>query len=478
MRRPGAGVTGSERAHAGPRAGAAVSLQQPIALVSAGAGHRLRDGVAAADRAVGVSARRERQPRRRQGRRAERRDRCAATRESVRTVEYAADRPVRYLACVISRFVPVARQRAEVPAVAPAARAAQPDGAAGDPRASTSRSSRRRSAQRRAGRSSTARARSSARSRRSWARRRIPTSRSRRSTTTCPADTARRISRCCCSRCRRRRIRGAAIRSRSTTSTRIFFLAHEVAHQWWGQAVGWKNYHEQWLSEGLAQYFAVLYAGTDRGPDVVRNLLGQMRAVGGAVLDAGPDLARLSPRPHSERRPRVPRHRLQQVRGRAAHAAAADRRRGVLRGHPALLRREPVSEGGHRRFPRRDRSGDADHARALLRSVDHRGRRSRGSTSPRASSRPARPPSSASSRLGEVFDLPLHGDGAVHRRPDRRHHDSGHRGWSPTTRSSSREPSGESTRRTSSRSRTLGNRGSWFRGSEVPGFRGALQRSR
>jgi hypothetical protein len=32
-----------------------------------------------------------------------------------------------------------------------------------------------------------------------------------------------------------------------------FFLAHEIAHQWWGQAVGWKNYHEQWLSEGLAQ---------------------------------------------------------------------------------------------------------------------------------------------------------------------------------------------------------------------------------
>jgi hypothetical protein len=39
-----------------------------------------------------------------------------------------------------------------------------------------------------------------------------------------------------------------------------FFLAHELAHQWWGQAVGWKNYHEQWLSEGFAQYFAAIYA--------------------------------------------------------------------------------------------------------------------------------------------------------------------------------------------------------------------------
>src|SRR5262249_15935232 len=34
-----------------------------------------------------------------------------------------------------------------------------------------------------------------------------------------------------------------------------FFIAHEVAHQWWGQAIGWRNYHEQWISEGFAQYF-------------------------------------------------------------------------------------------------------------------------------------------------------------------------------------------------------------------------------
>jgi len=66
------------------------------------------------------------------------------------------------------------------------------------------------------------------------------------------------------------------------------FLAHEVAHQWWGHAVGWKNYHEQWLSEGLAQYFAVLYAGTDRGQDVVRNLIGQMRQSAAQYSSQGP----------------------------------------------------------------------------------------------------------------------------------------------------------------------------------------------
>jgi aminopeptidase N len=56
-----------------------------------------------------------------------------------------------------------------------------------------------------------------------------------------------------------------------------YFLAHEIAHQWWGQAVGWKNYHEQWLSEGFAQYFAALYASHDRGDEVFDGMLRQMR---------------------------------------------------------------------------------------------------------------------------------------------------------------------------------------------------------
>jgi hypothetical protein len=56
-----------------------------------------------------------------------------------------------------------------------------------------------------------------------------------------------------------------------------FFVAHEIAHQWWGQGVGWKNYHEQWLSEGFAQYFAALYAERERGPDQFVSVLRQMR---------------------------------------------------------------------------------------------------------------------------------------------------------------------------------------------------------
>jgi hypothetical protein len=56
-----------------------------------------------------------------------------------------------------------------------------------------------------------------------------------------------------------------------------FFLAHELAHQWWGQAVGWKNYHEQWISEGFAQYFAAMYAQKTRGDRVFVDMLRQFR---------------------------------------------------------------------------------------------------------------------------------------------------------------------------------------------------------
>lgn len=67
-----------------------------------------------------------------------------------------------------------------------------------------------------------------------------------------------------------------------------FFLAHEVAHQWWGQAVGWKNYHEQWISEGFAQYFAALYAAKERGDDLLSNVMRQMRRWALAQSSQGP----------------------------------------------------------------------------------------------------------------------------------------------------------------------------------------------
>lgn len=48
----------------------------------------------------------------------------------------------------------------------------------------------------------------------------------------------------------------------SSAGGRQFFDAvavHEMSHQWWGHMVGWKTYHDQWLSEGFADFSAALY---------------------------------------------------------------------------------------------------------------------------------------------------------------------------------------------------------------------------
>lgn len=67
-----------------------------------------------------------------------------------------------------------------------------------------------------------------------------------------------------------------------------FFIAHELAHQWFGQAVGWKNYHEQWLSEGFAQYFAALFARERRGEDAFHDIVRQFRRWALEYSDQGP----------------------------------------------------------------------------------------------------------------------------------------------------------------------------------------------
>lgn len=35
---------------------------------------------------------------------------------------------------------------------------------------------------------------------------------------------------------------------------------HEVAHQWWGNLVGWSSYRDQWIDEAIANYLALMFA--------------------------------------------------------------------------------------------------------------------------------------------------------------------------------------------------------------------------
>lgn len=203
-----------------------------------------------------------------------------------RTVRFLADRPLRYIACVISRFVPVGRARAKVPAVASSALTNAPiaESPAGFVNLDV-----------------------------------VATPRLMRANRALPERTANIVEFFASEI-------GEApypdftlaaldaeipsghspayfgVWNQPTLPTSLswrddpvalnghpfFFLAHEVAHQWWGQAIGWKNYHEQWLSEGLTQYFAVRYVGHDRGPETERAMFAQMRGSALALSKHGP----------------------------------------------------------------------------------------------------------------------------------------------------------------------------------------------
>jgi hypothetical protein len=56
------------------------------------------------------------------------------------------------------------------------------------------------------------------------------------------------------------------------------FIAHETAHQWWGNIVAWRSYRDQWLSEGFAEYSGILYTNLRDKPKAGRELIEEMRA--------------------------------------------------------------------------------------------------------------------------------------------------------------------------------------------------------
>lgn len=58
-------------------------------------------------------------------------------------------------------------------------------------------------------------------------------------------------------------------------------VAHETAHQWFGDAVTESEWPHLWLSEGFATYFAELWAERSRGRDT---LVAHMRAIRGGLL--------------------------------------------------------------------------------------------------------------------------------------------------------------------------------------------------
>src|SRR5205814_251167 len=70
----------------------------------------------------------------------------------------------------------------------------------------------------------------------------------------------------------------AGFRRRSMTDQ---VVAHETAHQWFGDAVTERDWAHLWLSEGFATYFAALWTRAARGDSAFR---AQMAGVRGSVL--------------------------------------------------------------------------------------------------------------------------------------------------------------------------------------------------
>lgn len=71
-------------------------------------------------------------------------------------------------------------------------------------------------------------------------------------------------------------------------------IAHETAHQWWGDLVNWDTYRDQWIMEGLANYSALMLLeshdpeGFRQIMQVYRDDLVAKNNDGIAVMDAGP----------------------------------------------------------------------------------------------------------------------------------------------------------------------------------------------
>jgi aminopeptidase N len=63
----------------------------------------------------------------------------------------------------------------------------------------------------------------------------------------------------------------------------VGLIAHETAHQWFGDAVTPRDWGELWLSEGFATYFEKLWVQHSRGTDA---FLEEMRKMRSDVLDA------------------------------------------------------------------------------------------------------------------------------------------------------------------------------------------------
>lgn len=69
---------------------------------------------------------------------------------------------------------------------------------------------------------------------------------------------------------------------------REYSIAHEIAHQWWGQAVTPDRYRDQWLSEGLSQFAAALHIRAKYGEEAYAGVIKRFTQWTERLADWGP----------------------------------------------------------------------------------------------------------------------------------------------------------------------------------------------
>ena len=128
-----------------------------------------------------------------------------------------------------------------------------------------------------------------------------------------------------------------------------FFLAHELAHQWWGQGVAPASYREQWLSEAWAQYSAALWVRHRKGEERLPQHARAHGAVGPSPRRGRPHPPRPAARP-PQAGSRASSGRSSTTRGHGCSTCCASSwaTRRSSRGARALPRAAPLRQGDHR----------------------------------------------------------------------------------------------------------------------------------
>ncbi len=139
-------------------------------------------------------------------------------------------------------------------------------------------------------------------------------------------------------------------------------IAHELAHQWWGDVVTCKDWRHLWLNESFASYFDPLYHEHLLGRDEFDHRMSEAQQAG---IDVDKRLGRkpiVSVGSYGENI--YPPRRV-----RASHAPFSSRRPALLEGDPSLHHQAPVFACRNERFQGRHRRSHGPKPFLVLRPV-------------------------------------------------------------------------------------------------------------